>query len=360
MNGRNATTHLLPRKVKRKSENRRNGNEKSVSNISFLINEDIWETIPKIIKTSKHTDVVVAYLGTDGSQLLPLKKGDRLVVDMSIATVKAGATNPHEIRKFIKRGVKVFNRRNLHAKIIITDKEVLTGSANVSKNSRDTLEEAAILTDDRIALQRAKKFIHQICTEPVLPEYLKECIKSYRPPKVNGKRVGAKGISRRAKHAKLRIVSLIDYAEFPEDEIEDYEKSEKKANRLIKDKSKSVLENFRWSRKPKMADDLEQGDWFIQCVEHDDKSISVSPPAQLILLDHYIRNKQNGMERYVFHLESPKGGQKMDWKIFRRKLNSVLSTEKKKPPTMAIRDTTQADELLRLWTPKGRIARKSK
>lgn len=331
-----------------------------MSKINFLINEDIWKTIPRIIKASKHTDVVVAYLGTDGSQLLPLKKGDRLVVDMSIATVKAGATNPHEIEKLIKRGVKVFSRRNLHAKIIVTDKEVLTGSANVSKNSRDTLEEAAILTDDRIALQRAKKFIDQICTEPVLPKYLKECIKSYRPPRVGGKQVGTKGMSRRAKHAKLRIVSLIDYANFPENEIEAYEKSERKAEKLIKDKKQSVLDSFRWSHKPKMADDLEQGDWVIQCIEHEDKSISVHPPAQLILLDHYVRDKKTGKERYIFHLESPNGGQKIDWKIFRKKLNSILSTNKKKPPTMAVRDTSQADEILRLWTPKGRIARKTK
>lgn len=331
-----------------------------MSEINFLINDDIWDTIPKIIKASKHTDVVVAYLGTDGSKLLPLKKGDRLVVDMSIATVKAGATNPHEVEKLIKRGVQVFTRRNLHAKIVVSDKEILTGSANISKNSRDTLEEAAILTDDRIAFQRAKKFIDLICTEPVLPEYLKECIKSYRPPRVSGKRVGTKGISRRAKHAKLRIVSLIDYANFPENEIESYEKSKKKAEKLLKDKKQSILENFRWSGKPKMADELEQGDWFIQCIKHSDKSISVYPPVQLILLDDYIINKTNGKRRYVFHLESPKSGQAMDWKTFRNKLNTILSTNKKNPPTIAIRDTTQADELLRLWTPKGRIARNNK
>ena len=126
-----------------------------MSKISFLINEDIWDTIPKIIKASNHADVVVAYLGTDGSKLLPLKKGDRLVLDLSIATVKAGATNPHEVEKLMKRGVQVFTRRNLHAKIVVSDKEVLTGSANISKNSRDTLDEAAILTNDKITLQRA-------------------------------------------------------------------------------------------------------------------------------------------------------------------------------------------------------------
>jgi hypothetical protein len=331
-----------------------------MSKISFLINEDIWNTIPKIIKASNHTDVVVAYLGTDGSKLLPLKKGDRLVVDMSINTVKSGATNPQEVKKFIQRGVQVFTRRNLHAKIVITDNEVLTGSANISKNSRDNLEEAAILTSDKISIQRARNFIDQICTEPVLPKYLKECIKSYKSPRVSGKQVGGKRILHRAKHAKLRIVSLIDYANFHESELEDYEKSENKAEKLIKDKNQSTLESFRWTGKPKFADELEEGDWFIQCVKHEDKSILVYPPAQLILIDHYIHGKNIGKERYVFHLESPKNRQKMAWKTFREKLNAVLSTEKKNPPTIPVRDTSQADELLRLWTPKGRIARNNK
>lgn len=331
-----------------------------MSKISFLINEDIWATIPRIIKSSKHTDAVVAYFGTDGSKLLPLKKGDRLVVDMSLSTVKAGATNPHEIEKLLKRGIQVFSRRNLHAKIIITDKQILAGSANVSKNSRDILDEAAILTDDTITLQRAKKFINRICTEPVLPEYLNECIKSYRPPRINGKRIGIKGKSRRAKHAKLRIVSLIDYGKFPEEEEEKFELGLKKAEKFLKDKRLSFIESFRWSSKPKMADELEQGDWIIQCVKHDDKSISVYPPAQLILIDHYVRDKKTGKERYVFHLESQKSGQEMNWSYFRKKLNTILSTNKKNPPTIAIRDINQADELLRLWTPKGRIARKTK
>lgn len=328
--------------------------------INFLINDDIWDAIPKIIKTSKHTDVVVAYLGTDGSKLLPLKKGDKLVVDMSIATVKAGATNPSEVEKLIKRGVQVFTRRNLHAKIVVSDKEVLTGSANISKNSRDTLDEAAILTNDKIALQRARDFINQICTEPVLPEYLKECIRYYRPPRVSGKHVGTKGQTRRAKHAKLRIVSLIDYANFPENEIGAYEKSERKAAKLIKNKNQSLLESFRWSNKPKFAGELENGDMVIQCIKHEDGSVSVCPPARLLLLEPYIRNKKTGKDKYVFHLESPKDGQTMAWKMFRKKLNAILSTNKKNPPTMAIRDTQQADELLRLWTPTGRIARKSK
>jgi hypothetical protein len=105
------------------------------------------------------------------------------------------------------------------------------------------------------------------------------------------------------------------------------------------------------------ADELEVGDWIIQCIRHEDKSISVSPPARLIRIDHYARNQQ-GKERYLFHLEIPKRGQEMSWGKFQKTLNSILGKQISQPRTMAIRDTQQADDLLRLWTPKGRVSSK--
>jgi len=79
-----------------------------MSKQSLLINDNLWRVLPDIIKTSKHVDAAIAYFGDTGASLLPLKGGDRLVVDMSPATVKAGSTNPHEIAKLVKRGVQVF------------------------------------------------------------------------------------------------------------------------------------------------------------------------------------------------------------------------------------------------------------
>lgn len=330
-----------------------------MSKISFLANDDIWNTIPEIIKASKHTDIAVAYLGNDGSKLLPLKKGDRLILDMSLATVKAGTTNPFEVEKLIKRGVKVFTRRNLHAKVILTEKSVLVGSANISKNSRDTLDEAAIYSTDTLVVQRTKDFIEKICIEPVLPEYLNQCKKLYKPPRFTGSNKSKSTKNQvRATHAKLWIVSLV-VASIPDKEQDKYENSERKAERRINTEV-SVLDNFHWSYKPKMADELESGDWIIQCILQKDKSVLVYPPSRLIMIDHYIRDEKRDKERYIFHLERYKSGQTMKWDNFRNEVKRFLSKDLKKPRTMAIRDIKQADELLRLWTPKGRIARNNK
>ena len=321
---------------------------------SFLINEDIWETIPEMIKTSKRTDVAVAFLGTEGSKLLPLKRGDRLIVDMSPAIVKSGATNPFEVEKLIKRGVKVFTRRNLHAKVICTEKSVLVGSANVSKNSRDILDEAAIFTTDPLSIQRSKDFIEQICIEPVLPKYLNECKKLYRPPRITRNQSNQNdNKKRRVVHAKLWILSLHE-GSIPESEQTAFDKSEKKAEKLIKNQATSILENWHSTRPNK----VEVGDWVIQCLEFDDKNIDVYSPSRLIFIDEYIRNGKTGAKRYVYHLEAPSNGQEMEWKQFRRVYKSITKKKLEKPRTIGIKDTKIADDLFRLWTPKGRISKR--
>ncbi len=329
-----------------------------MSKINFLVSEDIWQTLPEIIKSARRVDAAIAYFGHDGAKLLPLKRGDRLVVDMSLATVKAGSTNPYEIEKLIARGVTVFTRRNLHAKIIVVDKTVLVGSANVSKNSHDNLDEAAVLTNDPVAVQRAQEFLNRICIEPVLPEYLAECKKLYKPPRITGKQSAKGKPARRAAHAKLWLVNLVDDYSVPDAESGLFEKSEVKARRLV-DTAQSVLDTFHWPRKPEMADELEAGDWVIECVRYKDKSIWVYPPACLLSIDHYIRNKQTGKERYLFHLGMPRHRETLSWAKFRKELNSILNANLSKPRTMPVRDTQKADDLLQLWTPKGRVSRKS-
>jgi hypothetical protein len=326
--------------------------------INLLTNEAIWQSLSEQVKSAHRVDAAIAYFGRGGAKLVPLRHGHRLVVDMSPATVKVGSTDPFEIEKLIRRGVVVFTRGNLHAKIVIADDTVLVGSANASWNSHDNLDEAAILTRDPAAVRRAREFFERLCTEPVRPEYLKECKNLYRPPRFTGKRASKTGRTRRATHAKLWLVSLIDYHSFPDSESERYEESEKRARKLLANAASSNLTSFHWPHRPKMADELEKGDWIIQCITHEDKSASVHPPAQLLWIDHYIRDKKTGKERYVFHLEIPKRGQTMKWQVFRRAIKSTLGIAFDKPRTRPIRDTKQADHVLRIWTPGGRVARR--
>ena len=71
-----------------------------------LLHEDLWPTITRLARKSGRKHVAVAYLGSGASRLLPLGRGDSLVVDMSPGAVKSGQTNPFEVENTSKRGSK--------------------------------------------------------------------------------------------------------------------------------------------------------------------------------------------------------------------------------------------------------------
>lgn len=327
---------------------------------TFLTNEQLWQEMGARIKAAHHVDAAIAYFGQGGASLLRLGRGDRLIVDMSLAAVRAGATDPREVEKLIRRGVQAFTRRNLHAKTVVTDKFVISGSANVSKRSQDVLDEAAIMTNDRAAMRRARDFIDRLCTEPVRPEYLEQCKRHYQPPRFNSQPGSRKQRHHRTGCAKLWIVNLEEYG-VPEAEIKRYEQGEAAAEKLIRDGARTSTDSFHYASKPNMANEVEQGDWVIQVVTYDDKSVLVYPPGQILLIDHYVRSGASGKERWVFHLEIPKQGESMPWKGFCRKANSFLRTRNlKSPRTTPVRDVMVADRFLALWTPSGRLALKKK
>jgi len=329
-----------------------------VSLTTFLSNETLWQALSRLVKAAQHVDAAIAYFGQGGAKLLPLRRGDRLIVDMSPATVQAGGTDPREIEKLMRRGVHVYIRRHLHAKTIVADRSVISGSANVSKRSQQQLDEAAIFTNDQSAVRRAREFIERLSTEPVRPEYLEKCKQLYRPPRPNDGRVNGNKTQHRAKHAKLWIVNL-RAASIPESEVARYNQGEARAEKRLKDRGHSEPASFHWPYRPRMADELELSDWIIQVITDKDKVITVYPPGQLLYIDHYIRNADSAKQRYVFHLEVPKRGETMSWATFQRAAKSLLKSGKLiAPRTGPIRDVQVADRFLALWTPGGRLSRR--
>ena len=155
----------------------------------FLFNETLWAELEARIPKARVTRAAVAYVGSGASGLLPLKKGDKLVVDMSLKAVRSGTTDPREVKRLLRSGVQVFSRGSLHAKFFVIDRLVIAGSSNISKHARHHLDEAAILTDDAATVRRAVSTFDQLCTEPVRKDYLEKCIAEYRPPRLDQKSV---------------------------------------------------------------------------------------------------------------------------------------------------------------------------
>jgi hypothetical protein len=301
--------------------------------------------------------VAVAYIGTKGAGLLPLQPRDRLVVDMSLAAVKTGATNPHEIKKFQDSGVEVFTRDHLHAKFVISRKTLIASSANVSSNSQNTLDEAGIITTDPVAIARATDFFEQLCTTPVRNEYLKKCIEEYRPPQPNGSS-NKKGHKKpgRVRQAKLWFVGGLRLFELPEEDKQRMEKIENKAEEKLKRPGKTSVSWVRYARRPKFMDQIRDGDWVVECI-NDGGHRRVGAPAQVLGQDKLKSSK--GRQFDLLMLETPDAGEAFTISAFRRRVKRFEpALDKGSPRTRAIENDDHADRILRLWTASGRISKK--
>lgn len=326
----------------------------------FLCNDSLWDELAFRVKSSRKVKAAVAFVGNGGADLLPLKKGDTLVVNLGLQTVKQGATSPKEIQRLIKRGVKVFTRSNLHAKFFICDGGLLVGSANISNNSQKALDEAASLTTDKAALRRAADFFDKLCTEPVRPDYLKLCLETYRPPVFSVVGKADKSVrQKRVVEAKLWFIGGLRYYDIPSSEVERAEDIQEKAESRLQQSKGTHADYIHNAIKPRYFDDIRVGDWIVTCIAESDGQRFVHSPQQVLGHESYSRG--NGKRRYLLLSEAPDRGQSMPLSQFRRHIRGTLpKLDTERPRTMAITSIEIADSILSLWTAGGRIAAQRK
>lgn len=326
----------------------------------FLSNDSLWSELSARVKQARKVKAAVAFLGSGGADLLPLKKGDTLVVNLGLQTVKQGATSPKDIQRLMKRGVTVFTRSTLHAKFFICDGALLVGSANISSNSQQVLDEAASLTTDSAAIRRASNFFDKLCTEPVRPSYLKLCMAAYRPPVFSPViKTDKARRQRRVIEAKLWFIGGLRFRDIPSNEIEIAEAiREDAAQRLPKTQGTSA-DYIHNSSKPRYFDDVRPGDWIVTCVADSKSRRFVHAPQQVIGHEIYARGK--GKKRYLLLSEAPNSGEEMSISTFRRHVRRLVpQLDAQRPRTMAIENIDSADAILSLWTPGGRVAARQK
>ena len=324
----------------------------------FLANESLWSELQSRIRKAKRVRAAIAYFGTGAAKLLPLGKGDELVVDMSLGAVKQGQTNPHDIGTLMRREVTIFSRPNLHAKFIIADRTVIAGSANASNRSLKQLDEAGLMTSDAAAVKRAEVFFEHLSVgSPVGPEYLKRCKAAYRHPRVGGKK-GKKGTSHRASDATLWIIGGLHPYAPPADEAEDIASEEAAAKADMNEPSKHSLESLYYTKKPSHYDRMALGAWAVECYRDESGKRWVYPPYRLVRKASYpIKRGQ----RYLLIFERPSRQEEMSLAQFRKRIRKVcpgLDTDV--PRTRPINDGSQADAVLRLWTRAGRISNRKR
>lgn len=326
----------------------------------FLSNDSLWAELNARVKASQRVKAAVAFVGNGGADLLPLKKGDTLVVNLGLQTVKQGATSPKEIQRLIKRGVQLFTRSNLHAKFFICDDALLVGSANISNNSQKVLDEAASLTTDKVAVRRAEDFFSKLCTEPVRPDYLKLCLENYRPPVFNPVGKTDKSVrQKRVVEAKLWFIGGLRYRDVPEAEDSSASGIQEEAAKRLQHSKGTHADYVHNSSKPRYFDDIRVGDWIVTCIADSEGQRFVHSPQQVLGHESYSRG--HGKRRYLLLSEAPDRGQTMPLSQFRRHIRgTVPKLDTERPRTMAITSMETADSILSLWTAGGRIAAQRK
>lgn len=70
-------------------------------------------------------------------------------------------SGPAALAHYLGAGVRVLSSPNLHAKVIVTDRRAVIGSANASHNST-VADEAVIITDDPDLIAAARTFIDKM------------------------------------------------------------------------------------------------------------------------------------------------------------------------------------------------------
>lgn len=323
--------------------------------LALLNGPTLWSRITNRIHSSGKVRAAIAYVGKGSAKLLPLKRGDVLVVDVSLKAAAQGVTDPREIAKLVKRGVQVFNRSNLHAKVVVTDSYVIVGSANASTNSASVLDEASVESTDRDLRRITVRYVESLCTEPVRPRYLRKCIKAYRPPKFKAAATPTATAGKNSQRpAKLWILGGLRYWDLPESETKSAEAAEKQAMRLRKH-TDTEIDQVHFQKRPALAAKLRLGDWAIVCLRHED-GIDVWPPQQFLSVASYPRGQ--GRRRWLLQFEAPSDGQPLKLPAFARIAARALGVPAKVVArTRPVRDIGAADALMRLWTTRGRVSK---
>jgi hypothetical protein len=325
----------------------------------FLSNDALWFELGTRTKRTTSVKAAVAFLGRGGADLLPLKKGDTLVVNLGIRTVKQGLTAPKEIQRLIRRGVKVFTRSTLHAKFFLCDRWLLVGSANVSRTSRFLLDEAASLTTDSVAIRRAADFFHMLCTEPVRPEYLKICLDAYRPPSFPPNDVFQSARRRRVVEAKLWFISGLRYYDVPAIEKKSAEELQRQAAKKLQKKQGTSVDFNHYPTRPGYFSQIRVGDWIVNCISDNNAIRFVHAPQQVLGQESYTR--AHGRKRYLLLSEAPDSGETIALTQFRRSIRRVApELDRERARTTPIQSAEIADAILSLWTPTGRVAKRRK
>ena len=86
-----------------------------------ILTDNVWKQIASLARACKRRSAALAYVSTDN--YVSFKKGDILVCDASDAAIKSGETSAAILARYYKKGVQLYSRTSLHAKVLVMGSE---------------------------------------------------------------------------------------------------------------------------------------------------------------------------------------------------------------------------------------------
>ena len=271
----------------------------------------VWNALRSAFGKGHRADVAVAFLGSGATARLRLSKGSMLVVNASEEAVRNGLTDPREIKKFRRMGVRVFSDPSLHAKVFVLNSRTFVGSANVSSNSADQLAEAIITTNDPGAVTQARRFVRSRAHSEIGPEYLKNLLDIPRPHRPPGLGSWPKDFIW-AIHLPIRP---------PSDEaLVAMDRGEHKAKRKLRNSRCFYLDTFQLPRQNYSR--ISTHDYVLQHVREGRNPVKLYPIGRVVYIESF---QENDIDSGIVFLECRKGIARIALKRFKAQVGDIAN-----------------------------------
>lgn len=241
------------------------------SKVRLLTGSEIGKTLVALCKTGP-AFVAVPFVSIGAVRLLPLARGSVLVACINEPSARAGHVSPKDLIAMRRRGVQLFDNPRLHAKVYVFPRAAVIGSSNVSRTSRNDLEEACVLIQDPPLVQQARELVQSLAIGSPLPEQYVSGLPQREPagyPSVRSER--SKAEPRDAEKA-LFVASTVegDYSD-DEERVADRARDEakKRATRRLD------FYTLLWPRDP----GIRVGDEILVREDDDTRDVRIQPPG---------------------------------------------------------------------------------
>lgn len=280
--------------------------------MNTIQSDNLWGKLKELSTISRFKSAAVAYVTDD--EFIAFRKGDTLVVDASDQSIKTGRTSAKILNKAFQKGAALYSCDSLHGKAIVFDNHVYVGSANISKNSVNHLNEMGVLSDSPNLISETLQVISELekTSERIDEAFMKHAlslpVSTYKFGHAKKRKIEIK----QPTTWLLAGLSNAKYLGTPEDE-----KKVDEDNESCSDLLGEEPEIIWYKNNTKFSKDAENGDIVIY-LEKDSKG---DVPSR-VFRHAIIRETTAGSKMKSFHIVFDKNSE-VEWSIFKDELKRL-------------------------------------